>query len=811
MNKFLQSLAIALALALAALAPGCVGVDADQAFLDDLQRRSFDFFWETANPTNGLIPDRAQADGSGRDWRASIASVGFGLSALPIGVARGWVAREAARERAAITLRTFLNTVEGTNGFYYHFVDMATGRRAENCELSSIDTGLFLTGVLTVRQAFPESAEIGELAQRLYDRAVWPWMLNGGRTLSMGWFPERGFLEARWDGYSEHMILTLLGLGSKTHPLPPDSWNLWQREPVGTYAGLTFLQCPPLFTHQFSHAWVDFRDKRDAFADYWLNSVLATRAQRLMCVSMADRYPHYGDDLWGLTASDGPGGYYAWGGPPFTSNQPVNGVVVPCAPAGSVPFEPDACLRALRAMRERHGDLVWKRYGFADAFNPQSGWVAESVLGIDVGITLLMAENYRTGRVWNWFMANPEIRRAMDLAGFVSTARQLTADDKIYLEELVRDTWRCLDGLVHPRTGLPYDGSSKGKFTSVSNIGLLLTDLAAAKAMGCLAADEAQRRADAALDSLERLKTRFGFQQSWNDVETLAPATHDPWISVLDSGNLAAGLITAGQAFPELGDRCRALVNAMEWHTFLDPQRQHMLGGYHCVSNIFNPKWTMPFVGSDARMALFLAVASGDVPTNVWRNLDRGTEERYGARYYVPGWQGGGLFMQTLAGLWLDETGTPPGRSAANFVYAQIRHADVKGYPVWGWSACADPAGGYLGWGHLRDPVVTPHAAAMAVQYFPGRALANLRALEAMGARHASLGFYDAMNFETRRHTDGFLFLDQSMLFVSLVNVLRDGAVRQWFEADPLVRRGRELLDDYRRPGENEATSLMVP
>lgn len=167
--------------------------------------------------------------------------------------------------------------------------------------------------------------------------------------------------------------------------------------------------------------------------------------------------------------------------------------------------------------------------------------------------------------------------------------------------------------------------------------------------------------------------------------------------------------------------------------------------------------------------------------------------------------------MQTITGLWLDEAGTPSGRSAANFAYAQVRHADVNGYPVWGWSACADPAGGYLGWGRLRDAVVTPHAAAMALPFFPRRALDNLRALEAMGARHESLGFYDAVDFETKRHSNGFLFLDQSMLFVSLANALRDGAVHRWFGADPLVRHGRMLLDEYRDSGDNARNSLMAP
>ncbi|MFO7937400.1 MAG: glucoamylase family protein [Kiritimatiellia bacterium] len=789
----------------------CVRANDDEGFLEELQRRSFEFFRESANPANGLIPDRAHADGTRPSKVSSIAAVGFGLSALPIAVERGWIAREAAEVRAVMTLRMFAESVAGTNGFFYHFVDMETGERVWNCEVSSIDTGLFLAGALTVKQAFSNSVEIVSLADSLYAAADWPWMLNGGRTLSMGWKPDSGFLDARWDAYSEHMILTLLGMGSPVHPLPAEAWHAWRREPVGTYDGMTYLQCPPLFTHQYSHAWVDFRNKRDAYADYRRNSVLATRAQRRMCASMADRHPHYGRDLWGLTASDGPDGYHARGGPPLTFHPPVNGLVVPCAPGGSLPFAPAVCLRALHAMRERHGNVVWKRYGFVDAFNPETGWVADSVIGINVGITLLMAENLRTGRVREWFMANPEIRSAMDCAGFVSTAPVRAPADIAYLEQLAADTWKCLETLVHTQTGLPYDSCGKDEFTSVSNIGFLLTDLVAAHAMGFLNETEAARRTEKILDSVEKLKTRFGFQQSWNHIKTLDPATHDPWISVLDSGNLAAGLITAGETFPAHAARCRQLVDDMDWTAFYDARRHCMLGGYHCVSNLFNTEWTLPFIGADSRMALFLAVASGDVPATVWDRLDRGTEKKYACRYYVPGWQGGGLFMQMITGLWLDESGTAPGRSAANLAYAQIRHADTHGYPFWGWSACADPDGGYLGWGHLRDAVVTPHAAALTLSCFPGRALDNLRALESVGARHPGQGFYDAVNFRTGRVAKRFLFLDQSMLMISLVNVLRDNVIRRRFGGAALVRRGRQMIDDYASPDAGTQTSLMEP
>lgn len=244
-------------------------------------------------------------------------------------------------------------------------------------------------------------------------------MLGGGETLRMAWWPERGFGDAAWDHYSEHMILQLLALGSPTHPLPPApeaAWHAWRREPVVEYEGMTFLAYPPLFVHQFSHAWVDFRGVRDDYADYWQNSVLATRAHRLMCMKLSERFAHFGPKLWGITSSDYEHGYTAWGGPPQTAN--IDGTVAPCAAAGSMPMLPAECIETLTHMKKEYGDRIWKRYGFVDAFNPAAGWVARDVIGIDKGITLLMIENHRSGSVWKWFMANPEMKHAMKIAGF---------------------------------------------------------------------------------------------------------------------------------------------------------------------------------------------------------------------------------------------------------------------------------------------------------------------------------------------------------------------------------------------------------
>jgi hypothetical protein len=405
------------------------GRESDEAFLDDFQRRCFQYFLEQAEPSTGLVADRAMADGSGKFDIASIAATGFGLAALCIGDERGWIESDQAYQRVLTTLRFIWEKLPNEHGFYYHFVDNKTGERVWNCELSSIDTGLLLAGVLTAGQYY-KGTEVEELATKIYDRVDWPWMRGGGKTLTMGWTPENGFLNATWDGYSEHTIIYLMGLGSNTHPLPPEAWKIWKREPVIAYDELTFLACPPLFTHQFSHAFVDYRGKRDDFANYYRNSVLATRAHRRMCIKLAKRFPHYSEDLWGITASDYAGGYTAWGGPPATEN--IDGTVVPCAAAGSVPFLPDEAIHTLRYMKETYGDRVWKRYGFVDAFNPQTGYTADQVIGIDVGISLLMIENYRSGFVWKYFMANPEVQRAMDLAGFRPEGEVKNENSSVY-------------------------------------------------------------------------------------------------------------------------------------------------------------------------------------------------------------------------------------------------------------------------------------------------------------------------------------------------------------------------------------------
>jgi hypothetical protein len=388
----------------------------DEQLLDDIQKRSFEFFWNEASPQTGQVKDRALANGGDQRKMSSIAATGFGLTALCVGDRRGYRPSKDVKERVRTTLDFLANKLENVHGFYYHFINMDTGARWDKgVELSSIDTSLLLCGVLTARQYF-DDPQIKDLATTIYHRVDWPWMQNGEKTLSMGWFPEKGFLPARWNHYCELMMIYLLGIGSPTHPLPPDTWDAWTRPKIN-YKGIEYISGnDPLFTHQYSQAWFDFRNTRDAYTNYFENSVKATKAHKLFCLSLHDEFPDYSEDLWGISASDWEKGYTAWGGPP--KQGPIDGSIVPYATGGSLPFLYDDCMKVLRNIRGPYGDKAWTQYSYVDAFNPLNGWYDKDVLGIDLGITMLMAENHRTGMVWDVFMKNPEAQVGMEKAGF---------------------------------------------------------------------------------------------------------------------------------------------------------------------------------------------------------------------------------------------------------------------------------------------------------------------------------------------------------------------------------------------------------
>jgi hypothetical protein len=459
--------------ALAALLAGCAvrptqpstapGVSAlssaDAAFLDTLERRTFDWFWETTNPRNGLTPDRAP-----NPPFSSIAAVGFALTAYPIGAERGWITRAQAAERTLNTLRFFWRApqgpdsigVTGHKGFFYHFLDMETGLRFQKTELSSIDTSLLLAGVLFCREYYDRSTpielEIRALSDSLYLRADWRWMQAKSPLVTMAWRPERGFGPAEYKGYDEAMILYALALGSPTHAAEAPGWDAFTSTyEWGAFYGQEHLNFAPLFGHQYSHVWIDFRGIRDKYMrekgiDYFENSRRATVSQRAYAVDNPNKWRDYSADVWGLTASDGPKDttitidgtprrfrtYWARGA--ALNDIRDDGTIAPTAAGGSIPFAPAITVPALRAMRIKYGEDLFNRYGFVDAFNPTlrdstlrtrrgrviagKGWFDDNQLGIDQGPIVTMIANYRDGFVWNVMRKSPYIVRGLCRAGF---------------------------------------------------------------------------------------------------------------------------------------------------------------------------------------------------------------------------------------------------------------------------------------------------------------------------------------------------------------------------------------------------------
>jgi hypothetical protein len=389
----------------------------DDQFLNEVEQASFLFFWEQGNPKTGMVKDRCNVhslDQNDQKVASSIAATGFGLTALCIGQQRAFLSKDDALERVFATLRFLWKKLPNHRGFFYHFANPETGERMFDSEVSSVDTAILLCGILTCREHF-RHAGVTELANLIFNRVDWTWLSEDTSLLTHGWTPEVGFLSSRWDYYSELMMMYLLGMGSSAYPLKAETWNAWKRLNF-EYDGMRYIgSFAPLFVHQYSQAWFDFRDKRDKYADYFQNSVTATEVHRRFCIELGKQFPDYSDDLWGITASDSQHGYVAWGGPPATG--PIDGSVVPSAAGGSLPFLPAATMRVLKTIRNRYPS-AWNKYGFVNVFNPLNGWYDTDVIGIDTGIILLMAENLRTGFVWETFMKTAEARRGMERAGF---------------------------------------------------------------------------------------------------------------------------------------------------------------------------------------------------------------------------------------------------------------------------------------------------------------------------------------------------------------------------------------------------------
>jgi hypothetical protein len=386
----------------------------DGQFLNALEQANFLFFWEQANPRTGLIRDRCNVRATDANTVASIASSGFGLTAICIAEKRGFIPHEEALQRVIASLSFLWRKVPTHRGFFFHFANINSGERIWDSEVSSADTAILLCGVLTCRMHFQDDV-IDELAQAIFDRVDWTWLSEDTTLLAHGWTPEMGFIPSRWDFYSELMMMYLLGMGSSSHPLDSQAWFAWKRATF-EYDGLRYIgSYAPLFVHQYSQAWFDFRHKRDRYADYFQNSIVATDAHRIFCLGLNQQFPDYSNALWGITASDSERGYVIWGGPPAMG--PIDGTIVPAAAGGSLPFLPTESMRVLRTIHDSY-PKAWCRYGFVDAFNPLTGWYDTDVIGIDTGITMLMAENARTGFVWDTFMKNLEAQRGMEIAGF---------------------------------------------------------------------------------------------------------------------------------------------------------------------------------------------------------------------------------------------------------------------------------------------------------------------------------------------------------------------------------------------------------
>lgn len=421
-----------------------------EIFLNDLKHRTFNFFWDLVDSVTYQIPDRYP-----NETFASIAATGFGLSTYLIGIENKYITREQGAERVLKTLRWLHNSIQGADktnitgykGFYYHFLTNNEGVRFKDVELSTVDTGLLMAGILSCQSYFDgnneQETEIRDLADKLYLRVEWDWAMNGQKVMTMGWHPESGFIKCNWIGYTEAMVLVVLGMGSPTHPITDEAWNAWcETYKWADFYGYEHVNFESLFGHQYSHMFIDFRGILDPFMqskgiDYFENSRRATLSNRAYCIKNPGGFKDYSDVIWGLTACDGPADttiqmngkdvliktYTARG----ASVQYIvdDGTIAPTAAGGSIPFAPEECISALMAMKNTYGDALYSQYGFKDAFNPSfvtkkypNGWFDKDYLGIDQGPIIIQLENFQSGLIWNLMKKNKYIVNGLRKAGF---------------------------------------------------------------------------------------------------------------------------------------------------------------------------------------------------------------------------------------------------------------------------------------------------------------------------------------------------------------------------------------------------------
>jgi hypothetical protein len=456
-----------------------------QAMLDDLEKRTFEFFRDSANPENGQVPDHWAPDVPNDHFFSSIASIGFGLTAYAIGVDRGWMTRDEAVKRTLTTLR-FFNTAEqdetkdasGAHGFFYHFLDMKTGKRFEDgpwVELSSVDTSWLMYGVLFAQSYYDrnnkDEKEIRDLADGLFRRVDWKWFTDGNPLIEGGWTPENNFDYNYYHGYSEAFGLYILALGSPTYGLGPESWKRWTQtydKTWGDFQGQTYLGGGPLFWNQYTYSWIDFRGIQDDYMrqrgiDYFTNSQRAALSQREYAIHNPLQWRDYGANIWGLTASNGPRGDTAPGEPNRYEHDVKSfygyiargvglhysvddGTIAPSAAVSSIAFTPEIVIPLIAEMSTHYGDDLYRRYGFVDAFNPSftftdrklrtgkvvpdKGWFDTYYIGIDQGPIVLMLENYRSEFVWKVMRKNPYIQAGLKKAGFAGGWLNAVAEKK---------------------------------------------------------------------------------------------------------------------------------------------------------------------------------------------------------------------------------------------------------------------------------------------------------------------------------------------------------------------------------------------
>ena len=551
----------------------------DEGLLDEIERAGFQFFAEQAHPRTGLVRDRARADGSSSPGKASIAASGFSFTVWVIAAERGWAPRPEALERVRAALRFLASEAPRHHGFFYHFMEMDTGARAWKCEVSSIDSALLYAGAIVAREYFADP-EVTALVNRLLGDVDWSWFRNGGELVSLAWHDETGFSRYRWNRYSEHVLMSFLSLGVSPHPLEAGYWQRWDRLPIGRYHDYIYLQEPPLFVNQFPQAFVDLQDRRDAFADYFQNTRLATLAQKQFSLDLRKEFPAWNEHLWGLTASDSATGYKAWGGPPRTMRfNALDGTIVPCATAGSLPFAPKETLAVLHHLRTAYGDRLWRRYGFVDAFNPHDGWVNPDVIGIDVGISVVQAENLRTGLIQRLFMQSAEAKLSLAKAGFLSTARELDREQQAMVQTRAAAAWQFLQ-------------------SQSASAGLQLTALLAAQQLGLLTGNNFIATARKLL------------------------AQPAPVATAGEAGQYAAGLITLRQTVPALAAEATAALGRIDWKAL---------------------PLSAPELGAASRLTVFLQVAAGARPATDWTALSRATQSLGRVQALVPADAAGAL------------------------------------------------------------------------------------------------------------------------------------------------------------------------